>query len=44
MSTHPCIPGTHTGRGHSKIFLVGWTDGGMTLEEINSEVILSEKP
>lgn len=43
MSVHPRIPGTHTGSRHSKIFLVGWTDGRMTLEEINCKVILSEK-
>ena len=44
MSTHPRIPGTHTGKRQSEIFLVEWTDGGMTLEEIDSYVILSEKP
>lgn len=44
MSTHPRNPGTHTGRRQSEIFLVGWTDGGVTLEETDSYVILSEKP
>lgn len=35
---------THTGRRQSEIFLVGWTDGGVTLEETDSYVILLEKP
>lgn len=44
MSIHLHISGTHTERRHSEIFLVGWTDAGMALEEINSKVILLEKP
>lgn len=44
MSSHPHIPGTHPESRHSKIFLVGWTDGGMAFEVINSRVTLFGKP